>query len=243
VTQTASAWPRHVAIVGATGGIGSALVARFAEQTSVQDLLALSRQRPACLPGKASWQAIDYQDPASVAKAFAAVPLLDLVIVASGLLHDGDYGPEKSVRALAAPDLERAFRVNAIGPALVASAVMSKMPRSGRAVFAALSARVGSISDNGLGGWYGYRASKAALNQLLRTFSIEWSRRNPDSICVALHPGTVDTRLSAPFQSGVAPEKLFTPGYAAERLIAVLRNLGPADTGGFFAWDGKPVPY
>jgi NAD(P)-dependent dehydrogenase (short-subunit alcohol dehydrogenase family) len=110
-------------------------------------------------------------------------------------------------------------------------------------VFAALSARVGSISDNRLGGWASYRASKAALNMLLRTAAIEHQRRRPESIVVALHPGTVDTRLSAPFQRGVPEGKLFTPTYAVDRLLHVIDGLRPTDTGGFFAWDGQPIEY
>ena len=119
---------------------------------------------------------------------------------------------------------------------------MPRMPREGRVVFAALSARVGSISDNRLGGWYGYRASKAALNQFIRTLAIEWSRTAKASVCVGLHPGTVDTALSAPFQANVAPNKLFTPKQSVAALDTVLASLKPADSGQVFAWDGQPVP-
>ena len=128
------------------------------------------------------------------------------------------------------------FSVNAIGPALVAKHLLPLKPRDRPSLFAALSARVGSIGDNRLGGWYGYRASKAALNMLVRTLAIEHARTRPLGICVAIHPGTVDTPLSAPFQAGVPPEKLFTPARSAASLLAVMDRLRPADTGGFFAF-------
>ena len=135
------------------------------------------------------------------------------------------------------------FRINTIGPVLLAKHFLPLMRSGSKSVFVALSARVGSISDNRLGGWSSYRASKAALNMLLRTASIEHKRRHPESVIVALHPGTVDTRLSAPFQRGVPEGKLFTPAYSVERLLDVIDGLRPADTGGFFAWDGQPIEY
>lgn len=131
------------------------------------------------------------------------------------------------------------FAINAIGPALVAKHVLPLLPREGKAVFAALSARVGSISDNRLGGWYGYRASKAALNQLIRTLSIELARQRKDAICVGLHPGTVDSPLSRPFQSSV--ERLFTPMFAAERLLTVIEGLDVTQSGQLLAWDGSTI--
>jgi NAD(P)-dependent dehydrogenase (short-subunit alcohol dehydrogenase family) len=150
--------------------------------------------------------------------------------------------PEKSWRALNANILLKSFATNAIGPALVAKHVLPLLPRHGKSVFAALSARVGSISDNHLGGWYGYRASKAALNQLIRTLAVELARQRKDAICVGLHPGTVDSALSRPFQSKSGEASLFTPHFAAERLLAVIDGLGPAVTGQVFAWDGQVIP-
>jgi NAD(P)-dependent dehydrogenase (short-subunit alcohol dehydrogenase family) len=129
-----------------------------------------------------------------------------------------------------------------VGPALVAKHFLPLLPRQGRSVFAALSARVGSIGDNRLGGWHSYRASKAALNMLIKNASIELARTRPDAVIVGLHPGTVDTGLSKPFQRGVAHNKLFTPEYCAERLIAVTDGLTRDDTGHVFAWDGARVP-
>lgn len=163
------------------------------------------------------------------------------MIVASGILQGGNAAPEKSWRALSADGLACYFAVNAAGPALVAKHFLPLLPREGRSVFAALSARVGSIGDNRLGGWYGYRASKAALNMLVKTLAIELARTRRQAICVALHPGTVNTGLSAAFQHGVAPEKLFAPQRSAGHLLDVIANLTPADSGGCFAWDGSRI--
>ncbi|HEX8387840.1 MAG TPA: SDR family NAD(P)-dependent oxidoreductase, partial [Sphingomonas sp.] len=148
---------------------------------------------------------------------------------------------EKAMRDLDADWLQRNFLVNAVGPALVAKHFLPLLPRARRAVFAALSARVGSISDNNLGGWYGYRASKAALNQLIRTLAIEERRRNPQAVVVALHPGTVDTDLSRPFQGNVQPGRLFAPDRAAVQLLDVLDGLKPVDSGRLFDWEGKQI--
>ncbi|MGB7406573.1 MAG: SDR family NAD(P)-dependent oxidoreductase, partial [Pacificimonas sp.] len=200
---------------------------------------ALSRSGAAV--ENAEMSTIDILDEDSIAAAADGVGACDVVIVATGLLHDGEYGPEKSMRALDRDDLARAFALNAIGPALVAKHFLKRLPKEGRSTFAALSARVGSISDNGLGGWYGYRASKAALNQLIRTLAIELARQKPEAICVGLHPGTVDTGLSEPFQSNVPEGKLFTPAYSAEKMLSVVDGLTPNDTGKLFAWDGEEI--
>ena len=158
-------------------------------------------------------------------------------------LHDGEaLRPEKTWRALEGVALERVYQVNAIGPALVAKHFLPLLARDRKSVFAALSARVGSISNNQLGGWHAYRASMAALNMLLRTFAIEPAWRNPRAACVGLHPGTVDSRLSAPFQANVPEGKLFTPGFAASRLLDVLDRVTPEDSGKVFAWDGEIIP-
>ena len=235
--------PCSAVVVGATGGIGAALVGRMAE--AGLEVRAFTR-RPGLAAGRIVAGTIDVTDEASIEQAcdeLGDASPVRLVIVASGLLHDAAQQPEKSLRALDAAALARAFAVNAIGPALVAKHMIPLMPREGRAVFAVISARVGSIADNRLGGWYGYRASKAALNQLVRTTAIEVARTRPETIVVALHPGTVETKLSAPFRGGVAADKLFTPDVAAGHLLGVISRLAPADSGGFFAWDGQPIPF
>jgi len=137
--------------------------------------------------------------------------------------------------------MAKVFAVNTTGPALVASALLDALPREGKSVFAALSARVGSISDNRLGGWHAYRASKAALNQIIRTCSIELTRKRRDALIVGLHPGTVETGLSEPFRDNVPDGKLFTPDYSAERLLNVIDTLTPEQSGRCFDWQGEEV--
>ena len=236
--------PCRATVVGASGGLGAALTARIA--AAGVDVLALSR----CGDGETSEAVtrgpLDLANEASISAAFAgdtrAAPLR-LVIVASGLLHADGLQPEKSMKALDAARLATSFAINTIGPALVAKHALPLLPRTGRSVFAVLSARVGSIGDNRLGGWHGYRASKAALNQMVRTLAIEVARTHPEAVLVALHPGTVATGLSAPFRGGVSAERLFAPDEAAGYLLRVIDGLAPADSGGFFAWDGSPIPF
>lgn len=217
-------------VIGASGGIGAALADALAEEGA--DVLRFARS----FDGE---RHLDLGDEASIAAAAARVGSPDLVLVATGLLHDGEQGPEKALGDLDPAWLARQFAVNAIGPALVAKHFLPVMPRAGRTVFAVLSARVGSISDNKLGGWYGYRASKAALNQLVRTLSIEERRRNSSSIVVALHPGTVETALSRPF--GGTSRDRFKPDRAAVQLLDLLDGLRPPDSGKLFAWDGVEI--
>ena len=238
----------NAAVIGATGDIGSALVEAISTDRSVAHVFALSRTEPRQDRGKAVWLPLDVENEDSIQAAAHALRMrvdeLHLVIVASGILHDGaGLQPEKTWRALDARSLERAFRINTIGPTLVAKHFLPLLSRRRKSVFAALSARVGSISDNRLGGWHAYRASKAALNMLVRTLSIELKRVNPQAICVGLHPGTVDTRLSKPFQANVPDGKLFAPEVAARHLLAVVDGLSPDESGNVFAWDGKPIPF
>ena len=221
-------------VIGATGGLGAALVLALEASGRYAMVHALSR----------AGTGFDLEDEASIAAAAAKVaggPAPALVFVATGVLHHG-FEPERSWRALDADHLLRDYRINAVGPALAAKHFLPLLPRDRRAVFTALSARVGSIGDNRLGGWHSYRASKAALNMLLRNLAVEAGRTHPQAVIAGLHPGTVDTGLSVPFQRGVQPEKLFTAAYSAERLLAVLDGLTPTDSGGVFAWDGARIP-
>ena len=237
----------RVAVIGAGGGIGAALVNALAEDPAVAEVHAYSRAGDIPPGPKLRSGQIDILREESIAAAAAGIggDPLHLVFVASGLLHDGARGlsPEKSWTALDASALAALFAVNATGPALVAKHFLPHLAKERKTAFAAISARVGSISDNGLGGWYGYRASKAALNQLIKTLSIELARKNPSALCVGLHPGTVATALSAPFQKGVPEEKLFTPDYSARAMLTVLNGLDRDDSGALFAWDGKPIPF
>lgn len=242
--------PFSVVVIGASGGVGAALVQVLASSDAVSDIVACTRSGSRADTASAQtkivpWR-LDLTDEASIAAAAtgaAELPDLRLVIVASGLLHDGPtLQPERAYRQLDPGNLARVFAINAIGPALVAKHFLPRLAPKGRAVFAALSARVGSISDNRLGGWYGYRASKAALNMMLATLAIESAQRRPDTIVVGLHPGTVDTALSAPFQRNVPAGKLFTAEQSAAHLVRVIDGLSPGDSGRVLAWDGSTVP-
>jgi NAD(P)-dependent dehydrogenase (short-subunit alcohol dehydrogenase family) len=232
-------------VIGASGGIGAAMTRQLAEMPTIERVLAFSRSPADFDHPRVETGRMDLEDEETIATAAETAREASgaqIVIVTAGLLHDGAIQPEKSWRALDADQLARSFQINTIGPALVAKHFLPLFPRDGRAIFAALSARVGSIGDNRIGGWYGYRASKAALNMILRNLAIELGRKRKQAICVGLHPGTVDTGLSKPFQSHTPPEKLFSPDYAATRLLTVLDGLDPSDSGGVFAWDGQRVP-
>ena len=231
--------PLRALVFGAAGGLGAALAAELAGHPRVARVYSAARS--AAPP----WN-FTLQDEASIAAVVAAAAAegpLDLVIVATGVLHNAQLRPEKSWRSLDAAALAEAFAVNATGPALIAKHALGHLRRDAKSAFACLSARVGSIEDNRLGGWHAYRASKAALNMLVRTFAVELRQRNPGALCVALHPGTVDTALSKPFQSGVDPAKLFTPAHSARALLGVLDRLTPADSGRLWAWDGQPITF
>jgi NAD(P)-dependent dehydrogenase (short-subunit alcohol dehydrogenase family) len=226
-------------VIGASGGIGAAFEAALIEEGAFDVVHGFARSRSGV-------QHLDLLDETSIVDAAASIaggPSPTLVIVATGLLHAGEQGPEKALRELDAHWLAKLYAVNAIGPALVAKHFLPIMPKTGRPVFAALSARVGSISDNRLGGWHGYRASKAALNMLVRNLAIEEGRRNPRAIVVALHPGTVDTALSRPFQGNVQPGRLFKPERAALQLLDVIEELRPPDSGKLFDFEGKEIPF
>ena len=252
--------PNGVAVVvGASGGIGAALVQALVRDGGYASVVALSRTGEPGAQTDASGATtrlvrgrIDICDEQSIAEA-AQGPVaearrstdapLRLVLVATGVLQGEGVGPpERSLRMLDAASLLRSYQVNAVGPALVAKHMLPLLPRTGRSVLAVLSARVGSIGDNRLGGWHAYRASKAALNMILRNLAIELARTHPEALCLGLHPGTVDTGLSRPFQGGVAREKLFTPDFSATRLLAVIEAASPGQSGQVLAWDGTPIP-
>jgi NAD(P)-dependent dehydrogenase (short-subunit alcohol dehydrogenase family) len=231
-------------VIGASGGIGAAFVRALDAMPEIASILALSRSGTAPLNNaKVQARKIELTNADSIEAAAAMAHRPRLIIVATGVLKSEalSLSPEKKLADLDPHALTTNFAVNTIGPAMVARAFLPLMPRTGRSLFAVLSARVGSISDNRAGGWHGYRASKAALNQLIRTMAIEHARRAPGSILAALHPGTVDTALSAPFQSGVAPEKLFTPDQSAAHLLTVLAGLTPDQSGRLFDWSGAEV--
>ena len=236
INQETSSRTNSVAVVfGASGGIGSALTRQLQSQNTYTHVIALSRS---------SEPAIDLLDEVSLQTAIthaASVGELRLLIDATGFLHDAQQAPEKSLRQLNADALARSFALNAIGPALMMKHALPLMPRTGKAVFATLSARVGSITDNRLGGWYSYRAAKAALNQLVKTASVELARRSKEAICVALHPGTVATSLSAPFSAQGLD--VHNPDEAARHLLDVIDSLDESANGCFYDWRGQHIPW
>ncbi|MFT5449191.1 MAG: NAD(P)-dependent dehydrogenase (short-subunit alcohol dehydrogenase family) [Gammaproteobacteria bacterium] len=243
-------------INGASRGIGLALVDALLAEVSVDRVFATARRASiseallarAAVDPRLQVLDMDSTLESSVSGAAAAIraatPHIDLVINCAGLLHDGDgLQPEKRLAEVNAANLQRSFAVNAIGPLLIGKHLQGLLHHQRRSVFVNLSARVGSISDNRLGGWHSYRISKAAQNMVTKNLSIELRRRARGIICVALHPGTVDTALSRPFQERVPVNRLFSPERAARHLLDVIGGLKPDDNGGFFAWDGQSIPW
>ena len=236
----------NVAIVGASGGLGAALANRLGANHAVSSIFRLARSPQRQVTNR-DWLHLDLEDEGTIETAAAEIERrageLHMLIVASGVLHDGTtLRPEKSWKAISASSLEQVFRINAAGPALVAKHFLPLLAANRKTAFAAVSARVGSIGDNDLGGWYAYRASKAALNMIIRTLSVELARKRPQALCVGLHPGTVDTPLSKPFQQNIPSGGLFTPDRSAAYLTQTLDRLTPADSGWLYAWDGSRIP-
>jgi NAD(P)-dependent dehydrogenase (short-subunit alcohol dehydrogenase family) len=238
-------------IVGGGQGIGLGFVrqlldrqdlhlvyATYRRVESATELLAIADPRLRCLQ-------MDITDEAQIAAVIQNIQTetktLYYVINSVGVLHEGEMQPEKGLRQINSEQLLRYFQVNSIGAMLLFKQVQPLLKHDDRSILATISAKVGSIGDNQLGGWYGYRASKAALNMFIRTAAIEYKRTCPQAILVALHPGTTDTKLSLPFQRNVPPEKLFTVDRTVAQLLIVIENLTPADSGEFFAWDGSRI--
>ena len=243
--------PTSALIVGASQGIGLEFVRQLLQTNRVEhiyatyrrtqsELLAIADPRLRCLPLDITEEA---QIAALVQEIQTETALLHYVINCAGVLHEGAMQPEKSLRQLNAEQLLNYFQVNSIGAVLLAKHVHSLLKHGDRAILATISAKIGSIGDNSLGGWYGYRASKAALNMFMRTTAIEYKRTCPRAIVVTLHPGTTDTQLSRPFQRNVPPEKLFPVERTVQQLLAVLSQLQESDSGEFFSWDGSHLPW
>lgn len=247
-----------ILIQGASRGIGLAMVEYLLGCSGVELVIATSRDPENCealtgLRGRSGGRLMlvpmDVTDDASIAQAAEAVrdhtDSLDGLINTAGILHDSErgIGPEKRVEQLDPAALEAGFRVNAFGPMLVGKHFFGLLRHKKTAFFASLSARVGSIEDNYLGGWFGYRAAKAAQNQFTRTFAVEAARRAPRLRVLALHPGTTDTDLSEPFQRNVPEGKLFSSGFVAECLLGVIANTDASDSGSFLDWDHQSIPW
>lgn len=248
----------HALVQGASRGIGLAFVrellvdgerqviatCRDPKGESANELAELSAKHP----DRFRVVGLDVTDESSIARAAQSlseeVGSIDLLINSAGILHKGNgMRPERRLAAVKPEHVLECYRVNALGPLLMAKHFERYFLRRERVVLANLSARVGSIGDNHLGGWYAYRASKVAQNMMTRNLSIELRRRYKGVICVALHPGTVDTELSRPFQKNVPSERLFTPQRAARQLLEVVGGLTLENHGGFFAWDGQTLPW
>lgn len=242
-------------IVGASQGIGLGFVRQlgadgrfrrvygtYRRPETAAGLLDLAQIHPSITP-----LGLDVTAEDSMAEAVnqiqAETPQLHLVVYCVGILHSEDVQPEKSVRQLTSDQLVRSFQVNAVGAALLTKHLLPLLKHDRPSAFGAISAKVGSIGDNHLGGWYSYRASKAALNMLIKTAALEYARKSPNTVFALLHPGTTDTRLSQPFQRGVPPEKLFPVSRTVDQLMAVIEGLEPTDSGTFFSWDGSRLPW
>lgn len=248
--------PVNALITGASSGIGLAMTAQLLADDGVADVVAVSRtanasealQRlRAASPERLQLIDADLTVQADLDRVGqqlrdAARPL-HLLVNCAGLLHGDGIRPEKALASLSVEALSKVFALNAFAPILLVRALLPLFKHGQPSVIASLSARVGSIGDNQLGGWYAYRASKAAQNQLFRTLAIELRRSHPNTTCLLLHPGTVDTPLSKPFQHNVPDQKLFTAGRAARQLLDVIAAATPADSGSFKAWDGSTVPW
>ncbi|MEO0540045.1 MAG: SDR family NAD(P)-dependent oxidoreductase [Cyanobacteria bacterium P01_A01_bin.105] len=246
--------PSFALVVGGGQGIGLGFVQYLLKNESVTRLFVTYRQWSEALETLQSQQGerlqclqVDVTEEAQVAGAIATIQQhtqqLHLVISCVGFLQEGDITPEKSLRQIAPEPLLRYFQVNSISAILLAKHLLPLLNHGSPNIFATLSAKIGSIGDNRLGGWYGYRASKAALNMFLKTAAIEYGRRSPQTAIVMLHPGTTNTQLSQPFQRSVPPGKLFPVERTVEQLVTVLSQVTPQDTGSFYSWDGSLLPW
>jgi NAD(P)-dependent dehydrogenase (short-subunit alcohol dehydrogenase family) len=245
MTAEAPPSPIVAVIIGASGGIGSAFVDALCADSGFTHIFALSRSGQEFDDKRVQSLFVDLEDETSIANAALACARAGpchLLINAVGVLH-GPLGlkPEKALKELDSSKMAKLFALNTIGPALVLKYFSPIMSRDGRAILATLSARVGSITDNQLGGWYTYRATKAALNQIIKTTAIELSTRRKHLICVGLHPGTVRSGMSEPFLANYRANEIFSPEFAVQSMLDVLAALEPEDTGGIYAWDGQEI--
>jgi len=237
-----------VAIIGASGSIGKAFVDHFLKSRETKKLYLFSRSDINFDDIRITNHFIDIEDEQSIKKAASLIPdneCLHYIIITTGILFTRNITPEKSIKDLSYEKFNKLYAVNTVGPALIAKHFIQKLSKDNKSIFAVLSARIGSISDNILGGWYSYRCSKSALNMLIKNLSIEIRRRNPNLIAVGLHPGTVKSKLSEPFSSASShnSNNIFTADYSVSKMINVLENLTTEDSGKLFAWDGKEIDF
>ncbi|MGY8985089.1 MAG: SDR family NAD(P)-dependent oxidoreductase [Sphingomonadales bacterium] len=234
---------KSVAVIGSSGAIGKAFIANYLENEAIKNIISFSRSPPSDLNERVKHYSIDIEDEASIKEASANLNglVLDEVIIASGLLHTEDFGPEKSIKDLKAENILKVFKVNTVGPAIIGKYFLPLLNKNTKSIMAFLSARVGSISENKSGGWYSYRASKSALNQIIKNFSIEIKRSNPNAIIIGLQPGTVESNLSEPFKKNVKEGNLFTAEYSVGMLKEVIDSSVALDSGKLIGWDGQEI--
>jgi len=234
----------NILIAGGSGGIGGAFVEALARRPEVEKIIATCNSHSSAVDHqKVSWHRLDLTDEAAIRDWALHLDEVDWLINAAGILHTREQGPEKSIRQIDPAFFLENMRINALPALLLAKHLHGKFRHGRPAVYATVSAKVGSIEDNRLGGWISYRASKAALNMSIKTLAIEWRRTLPNVAVVALHPGTTDSALSKPFQRNVPQGQLFTPEYSVNCMLRVLENLTPADSGEFLAFDGERLPW
>jgi NAD(P)-dependent dehydrogenase (short-subunit alcohol dehydrogenase family) len=247
---------KNILIIGANSSIGWGFVNQFLGQLDINKIYATYRQKNNAVslinlqskhPDKLSCLPVDITDEQQIYELVRQIQSetkeIHLVINCVGILHTSQIYPEKSLKHINSDNLLYYFQVNAIAYVLWAKHLLPLFKHSQQSIFACLSAKVGSISDNRLGGWYGYRASKAALNMFIKNVAIEYTRVSPQTIVVALHPGTTDTNLSRPFQKNVPPEKLFSVERCVNQLLEVINSLTLNNSGDFLAWDGEKLPW
>jgi NAD(P)-dependent dehydrogenase (short-subunit alcohol dehydrogenase family) len=240
-------------VIGAGRGIGLGFVNQFLARTDIErvyatyrrsesatELLAIGDRRLCCLQMDIT---VEAQIAAVIHQIQIQTASLQYVINCVGVLHEGEMQPEKSLRSINSDQLLRYFQINSVGAMLIFKQVQPLLKHQDRSILATISAKVGSIGDNQLGGWYGYRASKSALNMFMHTAAIEYKRTCPQAILVALHPGTTDTQLSLPFQRNVPPEKLFSVDRTVSQLLTVIDRLETSNSGEFLNWDGSRLPW
>ena len=241
--------PIHAVVIGGNGGVGQEFIRQLQDSDQVHSIVGTHRKpiSESFHHPKVTWVQVDVRKEETIEalathlKGTGVKP--NLIINCIGILHTSEFGPEKTWRHLNAQTMHDVFAINAFAVALLGKHLIPQMPRQERSIFASLSARVGSIADNRLGGWYSYRASKTAHNMFVKTLSLESLRKYPELAIVSLHPGTVETSLSEPFTARYDPNKLFTATRSVKELSNVITGLSSSDTGGFFAWDGQAIPY
>lgn len=235
---------KNIAVIGANGTIGKSVIKQFTNKNSIENLFVFSRENPNYKEQIIKWHKINYEDEKSIHAASDFIDSsikLDIIFIATGMLHDDDILPEKSLKDLSIEKFQKIFMANTILPSIIAKHFTPKLKKDSKSVFCALSAKVGSISDNKMGGWYAYRASKSALNMIIKNIAIEIGRNNQKAIIMGLHPGTVDSPLSKLFQSNIPKDKLFSGETSAKHLINIIENANQSYNGKCFSWNGEEI--